>query len=149
MKKITFILALVLLTTASTFAQIEKPVKWAYVAKKTSSTDATLYIKATVEDKWHIYSQNLKDGGPVKTTFTFAPSKDFTLVGKTVEPKGVVKFEDSFKMNVTYFEKQVIFQQKIKLKKGATTVKGTVEFMVCNDKQCLPPEEVEFSIPVK
>ena len=52
-------------------------------------------------------------------------------------------------MNVSYFGNGVTFQQKIKLNKGATTVKGKVEFMVCNDKQCLPPEEVSFSIPVK
>ncbi|GGI28998.1 protein-disulfide reductase DsbD domain-containing protein [Pedobacter mendelii] len=149
MKKITLVLSIVLFTIAGAFAQIEKPVTWAYVAKKTSKTEATLYIKASIDNRWHIYSQNVKSGGPVKTTFSFSPSKDFSLVGKTTEPKAIVKYEDTFKMNVSYFEDQVIFQQKIKLNKGVTAVKGKVEFMVCNDKQCLPPEEVEFSIPVK
>jgi DsbC/DsbD-like thiol-disulfide interchange protein len=149
MKKITLLLAAVLFSVAGAFAQIEKPVTWSYAAKKVSKTEAVLYLKATIEDRWHIYSQNVKDGGPVKTTFTFSPSKEFSLVGKTVEPKAIVKFEDTFKMNVAYFEKSVIFQQKVKLNKGTTTVKGKVEYMVCNDRQCLPPEEVEFSIPVK
>ncbi|PWS32610.1 protein-disulfide reductase DsbD N-terminal domain-containing protein [Pedobacter paludis] len=149
MKKITLVLSMVLFTIAGAFAQIEKPVTWSYAAKKVSKTEAILYIKATIEDKWHIYSQNIKDGGPVKTTFTFSPSKDFGLVGKTTEPKAVVKYESTFKMNVSYFENSVVFQQKIKLNKATTTVKGKVEFMVCNDKQCLPPEEVEFSVPVK
>lgn len=149
MKKITLVLSMVLFTIAGAFAQIEKPVTWSYAAKKVSKTEAVLYIKATIEDKWHIYSQNIKDGGPVKTTFSFSPSKDFGLVGKTTEPKAVVKYESTFKMNVSYFENSVIFQQKIKLNKATTVVKGKVEFMVCNDKQCLPPEEVEFSVPVK
>lgn len=149
MKKITLALSMVLFTIFGAAAQIEKPVTWSYVAKKVSKTEAILYIKATIEDKWHIYSQNVKDGGPVKTTFTFSPSKDFTLVGKTVEPKAITKYESTFKMNVSYFESSVIFQQKVKLNKATTTVKGKVEFMVCNDKQCLPPEEVEFSVPVK
>ena len=149
MKKITLLLATVLFSVAGAFAQIEKPVTWSYAAKKVSKTEAVLYLKATIEDRWHIYSQNVKDGGPVKTTFTFSPSKDFSLVGKTAEPKAIVKFEDTFKMNVAYFEKSVIFQQKVKLNKGTTTVKGKVEYMVCNDRQCLPPEEVVFSIPVK
>jgi len=149
MKKITLALSMVLFTIAGAFAQIEKPVTWSYAAKKINKTEAILYLKATIDDRWHIYSQNVKDGGPVKTTFTFSPSKDFALVGKTAEPKAIVKFEDTFKMNVSYFEKAVIFQQKIKLNKAAATVKGKVEFMVCNDKQCLPPEEVEFSVPVK
>ncbi|SDG04576.1 Disulphide bond corrector protein DsbC [Pedobacter terrae] len=149
MKKITLVLSMVLFTIAGAFAQIEKPVTWAYSAKKISKTEAVIYLKATIDDRWHIYSQNVKDGGPVKTTFTFSPSKDFSLVGKTIEPKAIVKYESTFKMNVSYFEKSVIFQQKIKLNKATTVVKGVVEFMVCNDKQCLPPEEVEFSVPVK
>ncbi|MGA9652069.1 protein-disulfide reductase DsbD domain-containing protein [Pedobacter sp.] len=149
MKKITLVLSMVLFTIAGAFAQIEKPVTWSYVAKKVNKTEAVLYLKASIDSKWHIYSQNVKSGGPVKTTFAFSPSKDFSLVGKTTEPKAIVKYEDTFKMNVSYFENQVIFQQKIKLNKGTTIVKGSVEFMTCNDRQCLPPEEVEFSIPVK
>ncbi|MGM9476483.1 protein-disulfide reductase DsbD domain-containing protein [Pedobacter sp. GSP4] len=149
MKKISLMLAMVLFAVVGAFAQIEKPVTWSYGATKISKTEAILYLKATIEDRWHIYSQNVKDGGPVKTTFTFAPSKDFSLVGKTIEPKAIVKYESTFKMNVSYFEKVVIFQQKIKLNRNTTVVKGKVEFMVCNDKQCLPPEEVEFSVPVK
>jgi hypothetical protein len=43
----------------------------------------------------------------------------------------------------------VIFQQKIKLKKPAVTVKGSLEFMICNDHKCLPPADIDFSIPVK
>lgn len=149
MKKITLVLSMVLFTIAGAFAQIEKPVTWSYVAKKINKTEAVLYLKASIDSKWHIYSQNVKSGGPVKTTFAFSPSKDFSLVGKTSEPKAIVKYEDTFKMNVSYFENQVIFQQKIKLNKATTIVKGRVEFMTCNDRQCLPPEEVEFSIPVK
>lgn len=149
MKKISLIFAIVLCTVASVFAQIEKPVKWSYAAKKTGKNEATLYLKAIIDNSWHIYSQNTPDGGPVKTSFKFNTSKDYSLVGKTIEPKPLVKFEDAFKLNVKYFDKQVVFQQKIKLAKGVTTVKGTVEFMVCNDTKCLPPDEVAFSIPVK
>ncbi|SFH09735.1 protein-disulfide reductase DsbD N-terminal domain-containing protein [Pedobacter insulae] len=149
MKRITLVLTLLFFTTLGAFAQIEDPITWATVAKKTSATEATVYIKATIDDGWHLYSQTVKPGGPSKTVITFAPSKDFTLVGGTIEPKPINKFEKVFNMNVPYFEDQVVFQQKIKLKKGATSVKAKVDFMVCNDKQCLPPSEIEFTIPVK
>lgn len=145
MKKL-LLFAAGLFLSLSASSQILKPVKWSYAAKKTSATEATLFIKATIEDGWHIYSQNMADGGPVKTTFTFPVSKAYKLVGKTVEPKPVTKFEKSFGMNVSYFEKSAIFQQKIKLTAANPTVKGSLEFMVCDDKQCLPPETVEFSI---
>lgn len=149
MRRITLILSLLFFTSLGAFAQLEDPVTWSYVAKKTSPTEATVFIKASIEDNWHLYSQTVKPGGPSKTIFTFAKSKDYTLVGGTTEPKPISKFEKVFNMNVPYFEDQVVFQQKVKLKKGTTTVKGKVEFMVCNDSKCLPPTEIEFSVPVK
>jgi len=146
MKRILLLITVMALATGA-FAQIEKPVKWSYAAKRINSTEAVVFLRATIDQGWHIYSQNVKDGGPIKTSFTFSPSKNYALVGKTAEPTPVTKFEDAFKMNVSYFEKTVTFQQKIKLKSpSATSVKGQLEYMVCNDRKCLPPEDVDFDI---
>lgn len=148
MKKLIFVVAALIFSTGA-FAQIEAPVKWSYAAKKVSATEAVVFLKATIQNGWHIYSLNLKDGGPIKTSFTFAPSAQYSLVGKAIEPKPMSKYEKSFSMNVTYFEKSVIFQQKIKLKAAnATAVKGKLEYMTCNDLKCLPPEDVDFTIPL-
>lgn len=149
MKRITLIFAFVLCVVLGASAQIENPVTWSYGQKKISKTEAIVFLKATIEDGWHIYSQNVKPGGPIKTTITFSSSKDYTKVGATSEPKPMTKFEKTFDMNVSYFEKQVIFQQKVKLNKANTTVKGKIEFMVCNDSKCLPPSDVDFSVQVK
>ena len=149
MKQTTLLLTLLLFTVFGATAQIETPVTWSYAQKKVSATEAIIYVKATIQDGWHIYSQNIKPGGPVKTTIKFAPSKDFTKVGSTVEPKPLSKFEKVFDMNVGYFENQVVFQQKVKLKKPETVVKGTIEFMVCDESRCLPPDEIQFSVQVK
>jgi len=148
MKKILALTAALILSLGA-FAQIENPVKWAYAAKRTSATEATVYIKATVEDGWHVYSQYIEEGGPIKTSFSFTPSKQYSLVGKTAEPKAVVKFDKQFKMNIGFFEKEVVFEQKVKLKSaGAASIKGKLEFMVCNDHKCLPPDEIAFTVPV-
>lgn len=131
------------------YAQIEAPVKWSYAAKKLSSTEAVVFLRATIQDGWHIYSQNVKDGGPIKTSFTFAASKEYSLVGKTTEPTPLTKYEKAFTMDVSYFEKSVTFQQKIKLKSAnVSAVKGKLEFMTCNDRKCLPPDDLDFSIPL-
>ena len=148
MKKLLLVV-IVLGISIGAYAQIETPVKWSYAAKKISSTEAVVFLKATIDDKWHIYSQNVKDGGPIKTSFKFSPSKEYSLVGQTTEPTPLTKYESAFSMNVSYFEKSVIFQQKIKLKSpNASVVKGQLEYMTCNDKKCLPPEDVDFSIPL-
>lgn len=149
MKTAILIITFTFLLSFGTSAQIEKPVVWSYAAKKTGKNEAIVYLKATIQNGWHIYSQNIKEGGPVKTSFTFVPSKDYVKVGKTIEPKPVTKFEKTFDMDVSYFEKSVIFQQKVKLNKTTTIVKGKLEYMVCNDTQCLPPDEISFSIPIK
>lgn len=148
MKKL-ILCAAVILSALAAKSQILKPVTWSYAAKKTSATEATVFIKATIDEGWHLYSQTVKEGGPVKTTFTFPASPAYTLVGKTIEPKSISRFEETFSMNVNFFEKSVVFQQKIKLKGKNAVVKGSVEFMTCDDKQCLPPEQINFSVPVK
>ncbi|WDF77171.1 protein-disulfide reductase DsbD family protein [Mucilaginibacter sp. KACC 22773] len=148
MKRI-LIAAIVILFSMHTKAQILAPVKWSYAAKKINKEEAVIFLKATIDNGWHIYSQNVKDGGPVKTSFTFTPSKDYTVAGKTAEPAPVTKFEKVFNMDVSYFEHAVVFQQKIKLKAGEAMIKGQLEYMTCNDKQCLPPANIDFSIAVK
>jgi DsbC/DsbD-like thiol-disulfide interchange protein len=146
MKRLIFV-AIAMVISIGAFAQIEAPVKWSYGAKKISSTEAVVFLKATIQDGWHIYSQDVKDGGPIKTSFTFDASKDYNLVGKTAEPTAITKYEAAFSMNVSYFEKSVIFQQKIKLKSAnVSVIKGKLEYMTCNDKKCLPPDDIDFTI---
>ena len=149
MKRLTLLFALLITTALGASAQIEDPVSWAFGSKKISSTEAVVYLKATIEDGWHVYSQNVKPGGPIKTTIKFAPSKEFSKVGVTAEPKAITKYEKTFAMNVSYFENEVVFSQKVKLVKGQALVKGTIEFMTCNDRKCLPPSEIPFSVQVK
>ncbi|MGZ3752185.1 MAG: protein-disulfide reductase DsbD domain-containing protein [Mucilaginibacter sp.] len=148
MKRV-LLLMVVAMISAGAYAQIEAPVKWSYFAKRLKNNEVVILLHATIQDGWHIYSQNVKDGGPIKTSFTFAPSKEYTLVGKAYEPTPITKYEDAFKMNVSYFEKTVTFQQKIKLKSDkVTSIKGQLEFMTCNNRKCLPPDDVDFTIPL-
>lgn len=141
-------LFLLLFIPIISFAQLEKPVTWSYKAKRLNKNEVVLSLKATMAGNWHIYSLNVK-GIPAKTTFQFNPSKDFNLIGQPTEPTPIKNYDKILKLNLTYFEREVIFTQKIKLHKAQTIVKGKVEFMACNDKSCLPPDEISFSIPVK
>ncbi|MFD2871697.1 protein-disulfide reductase DsbD domain-containing protein [Mucilaginibacter ximonensis] len=151
MKKIyKYLLATVFVLTVNPIkAQILQPVHWSYAAKKTGVNEAVVFLKADIDEGWHVYSQQVAPGGPVKTSFKFNLSADYILVGSVTEPKPINRFEDVFGMTVSFFEKSVIFQQKLKLKKGQTKVSGTLEYMTCNDEKCLPPDNVEFTIPVK
>jgi thiol:disulfide interchange protein DsbD len=147
MKKILSILS-VLVFSISAKAQIEAPVKWSCAAKKLNTTEAIVFIKADITSMWHIYGLDIKGDGP-KTSFTFAKSKDYQLVGATTQPTPVKKYEPNLEMDISYFEKSVIFQQKVKLKStDKAVVKGQLEYVACNGSKCLPPEDVNFSIPI-
>lgn len=148
MKRIIFFVAFLFISAAS-FGQILKPVKWSYAAKRINDKEAVLLLKATIDNGWHIYSLSVPKNGPQPTSFSFQSSKAYQLNGKVQAAKPIVKHDPTFDMEVGYYEKSVVFQQKVKITGNSPTVKGTLTYMVCNDKQCLPPEEVAFSIPVK
>lgn len=147
MRKILAIICF--LYAVQTNSQILEPVKWSFSSEKTTDSTANLYLTATIEKDWHIYSQTIEGEGPVPTSFTFEKSSNYKLVGKVYEPKGIKEFDENFEINVTYFINSVTFVQAIKIVSGKDfTIKGTLEFMACA-KVCLPPAEVPFSYNIK
>lgn len=147
MKKLLAVLGFLFFSLAAS-AQIEDPVDWSFYSEKINEKEAYLVLKASIEPGWHVYSQFIKEGGPVPTSFKFSKSADYVLVGKVTEsPKAVSAFDKNFDMTISWHENEVIFKQRITLNR-ATEVTGTLEFMVCNDRKCLPPAEEEFSIKV-
>lgn len=150
MKKIYLFLLLATISLTSVQSQILDPVKWSTSIKKISETEYDLISKATIEDKWHLYSQVVPDNGPLPTNLTFEEDSAYKLVGKAKESKGHTVHDPVFDMVITFFENTATFTQRVKLigDKG-TTVKGEVEFMVCDDTRCLPPSYVDlvFKIP--
>lgn len=151
MKKFFLALITLLSLTTASSAQILKPVKWTFKAERTGEKEAILIATAAIDDKWHLYSQFIDVGGPEPTSFVFKPTSNYSLVGKVSEaPKPEKVFDKTFEMNLAFFSKKATFKQKIKVNTtGAIKVDGSVYFMTCDDKQCLPPDEVEFSIEVK
>ena len=98
-----------------------------------------------MSDGWHIYSQNEKNG-PTPTTLTISSIKGAKPVGTlTADQKPIKKFEEVFDAEVMYFEKSVLFSQKLKLTDSKYAVEGYLEYGACNDQNCLPPTSVDFS----
>ena len=150
MKKLFLFLLFATVSLASVNSQVLDPVKWSTSIKKISETEFDLISKATIEDKWHLYSQVVPDNGPLPTNLTFEENSAYKLVGKAKESKGHTVHDPVFDMIITFFENTATFTQRVKLTgdKG-TTIKGEVEFMVCDDTRCLPPSYVDlvFKIP--
>ena len=150
MNKFFLYLLLAFVSTASLQSQILDPVKWSTSVKKISETEYDLISKATIEDKWHLYSQVVPADGPLPTVFTFEPNSAYKSIGKVKEGKGVTEHDPVFDMVITFFSNTATFTKRIALTGNeGTTIKGEVEFMVCDDTRCLPPNYVDlvFKIP--
>ena len=148
MKKI-FLVGLMLCFAGFVNAQINNPVLWKYSAKKIADKTYELHITAIINDTWHLYAQDAGEG-PESTTFKFTPNPLISFDGKVKEVGKMEKtFDKNFNSVLKFYTNKVDFVQKVKVRSTvATVVKGTVNFMVCNDRKCLPPRDVPFTINV-
>lgn len=149
MKKILFSLIVSFLAFAA-YAQIQEPVKFKTELKNVSATEVEIVFTASIEQGWHVYSTDLGDGGPISATFNTDKLTGAQLDGK-LRPVGkeVASFDKLFEMDVRYFEHTAQFVQKLKLTGGDYQVTGYLEYGACNDENCLPPTQVEFSFSGK
>lgn len=149
MKKILFSLIVSFLAFA-VYAQIQEPVKFKTELKNVSATEVEIVFTASIEQGWHVYSTDLGDGGPISATFNTDKLTGAQLDGK-LRPVGkeIASFDKLFEMDVRYFEHTAQFVQKLKLTGGDYQVTGYMEYGACNDENCLPPTQVEFSFSGK
>jgi hypothetical protein len=126
--------------------QIVEPVKWLLSSKKISDCEYELIFTAVIEEGWHVYSLTMKGGeGPYPARIIIDKSADYELVGPPTEDKPIKTFDKVFDMQVAYFEKTVIFRQKIKLKAAKEVIiKGKYEYQVCTEEKCMFPQPTPF-----
>ena len=150
MKSFKILLFLAVLLPLSSIAQIYDPVDWKFSQKELSNNEFEVSFAANIEDGWHLYSQHLpNDDGPIATTFYFEGNQNVELLGDVNEPEAIAEYDPNFDMELKFFSKKVVFKQKVKVIGESGTVKGELEFMVCDEKMCLPPELVPFEFNLK
>ncbi len=150
MKKIIITL-ISIFTIGALHAQVQDPVKWKYSAAKKSDKEYTVVIDAVLPSAWHIYSISTPSDGPVPTDINFKKNPLITLDGTVKENGKLVTDHDAvFGVDVKYYADKVEFTQTVKLKSAVkTNVSGTIKYMVCNDKLCLPPKTIPFNIQLQ
>jgi thiol:disulfide interchange protein DsbD len=133
-----------------TLAQSAKQVKWAYQAKKIGDKSYAVHMTATINGDYHLYAQDAGGDGPISTTFSFVKSPLLKMDGNVKEEGMLIKkFDPTWKHDLNYYEKTVDFVQVVELKGGAkTNLAGKVEFMVCNERKCELPSEVEIKVNI-
>ena len=150
MKKIVGFLAISLVSVVAQ-AQLN-PVSWSFTASKLDDKTFEVHMKATLQSGWHLYSQTQpEDAIAIPTGFTLNKNPLILLDGKIKEVGKMEVFKDEkLDISANQYANTVDFIQTVKLKaKAKTSLSGSVEFQTCDDKKCLPPKTVNFTIAIQ
>jgi thiol:disulfide interchange protein DsbD len=146
---------LILLLTACTTsapksaeAAFKEHLTWKSEVEKISETEYKVKFICSLEDEWHTYSQFTKEGGPLPTQFRFDKNNDIELIGKVEEVgKKHSKFDELFGVDVTSFDGNVTYVQRVIIKKPNAILKGEFDGQVCKDEEgCMPFGPEKFAI---
>jgi thiol:disulfide interchange protein DsbD len=151
MKKL-FTLLLAVATVSLASAQGLDPVSWSFSSKKINATEYEVQLIASIEPGWHLYSQSQPDDAiALPTVINFVKNPLLSLNGKVKEEGRLIKYkDDALDVSANQYSNKVVFVQKVKVKgKAKTAVKGSLEYQTCDDKKCLPPKTVKFSVALK
>lgn len=130
-------------------AQTLNPVSWSFNSKKITENLYEIQMTATVQQGWHVYSQNQpKDAIAQPTTIVFNKNPLLELDGKVKELGSLEKFKDKeLDISANQYSNKVVFSQRVKLKgKAKTNVTGKLTYQTCNDEKCLPAKTINLSI---
>lgn len=107
-------------------------------------------LKAACEAGWHIYALELpRDDGPLPTVVRLLADDAYTATGSVIEPAAEEVEDPNFGMAVRYHSDNVVFGLPFERNSSsAFVVRGEVEYMACNDRTCLPPRTVPFTVSV-
>lgn len=109
---------------------------------------AGLRIDADIAPGWHLYAMDIPPGGPIPTSFKVVEDEVFSPGGEALQSEPVSWFDENFDMETNYFQGSAEFTVPVRVAESA--VPGDyeliikVEFMLCNDSTCLPPQTEEL-----
>ncbi len=153
-QRLGVIIVILLLAIGSATAQELDPVQWEANLLSTDSIEQ-IETKATIEEGWYLYSQFIGEDGPIPTSFSLglAQQESDETVYSFVEANEfsdytVNTFDEMFQMDLIKYKKEATFSIAADEIVGKT-IYIQVEYMCCDDNQCLPPVSKELIINYK
>ena len=131
-------------------AQVLTPVKWTKSVKMTDDRNGVITFTATIDNGWHMYSNDSPADGPTPLSVKWKNTKGVKLVGGLTPSKAPTTIDDeAFMMKVRQWEGKVTLTQKFTVTEDKYNIDGDLQFMSCNDQTCTPPATESFSFTGK
>ena len=146
MKRISSLLTLFICVSAVALAQFHNPVNIKASQKRVSDDVLEIVFQGTVDAGWHVYGPDIADGGPTRAELTLETQKGVKPDGKLRATGKVQKaMDEMFGMEVSFMEGTASFVQRFTITEPEYEVAGYLTYGACNDENCIPPTDVEFS----
>ena len=124
-------------------------VTWTGTAECLDDNAYRIVLEAAIPAGYHMYDMGPYDGGPNATTITFTPNEDVTLEGGVEQLDTPHRyFDELFGMEIGTFSGKARFAQRVKLAAPQAALKAQIEWMICDDTSCMPPDDTELTIAV-
>ena len=139
-----------LLTTLLAVTAFAQGVTWKSTVEALEGDSYRIVLEASIPSGYHMYDMGPYEGaGPNATIITFTPGEGATLDG-AVEPLVAPHryFDPTYNMEIGTYEGNVRFAQKVRLEAPQASVKAQIEWMICDDTSCMPPEDLELTIAI-
>ena len=131
-----FLLGLTQLLSAQ---NAEEPVQWTTQLNRVSPTVVELEFMASIAEKWHLYSLEEFEDGPLPTEFVFVyDSLQLAPAGATSSSPPKVEFDQIFQIDLPFFDKAAVFKQQFTLlDPAAKEISGEINYQACDDRVCI------------
>ena len=124
-------------------------VTWTGTAERLDDNAYRIVLEAAIPAGYHMYDMGPYDGGPNATTITFTPNEAVTLEGGVEQLDTPHRyFDELFGMEIGTFSGKARFAQRVKLAAPQAALKAQIEWMICDDTSCMPPDDTELTIAV-
>lgn len=135
-----------LLTAALAAAQ---SVTWKSSVEPLGGDAYRIVLEAAIPAGYHMYDMGPYEGGPTATTIVLTPGEGVQLDGPVEQlTKAHTYYDELFGMQIGTLSGKPRFAQKVHLTTAKGTVTAQLEWMICNDSSCMPPDDTELTIEI-
>ena len=108
-----------------------------------------IVLEASIPAPYHMYDMGPYEDGPNATTIVFTPGEGVTLEGDVEQLTQPDRhYDKTFEMEIGTFAGKALFAQRVKLTVPESSVKAQIEWMLCDDTSCMPPDDTELTIAI-
>ena len=106
-----------------------------------------IVLDASIPAPYHMDDMGPYEGGPNATAIVFTPGDGVTLEGGVEQLSTPERhYDKTFEMEIGTFAGKARFAQQVKLAAAKATVKAAIEWMICDEVSCMPPDDTELTV---